>query len=359
MPPTPKSKTTPQSKPSRPRRVPPVPETPPVADIPAPAASAPVAPAERERAPDTGPVFAVSGNPPNFFESPHGKDRVNGPLWLREIGLDGLEISCTHGVNIPDDRADEYRRNAEAAGIRLFVHAPYYISLASGDEGIVRRSQERITASMRLAARLGATRVVFHPGGYPDKGPGGRTAAMARLIDRLREIKVGWDPAAVRLCAEIGGKVAALGSTDEIIEICRAVPWVSPCIDFAHLHARENGSLADAAAHVRVIARLERELGRPAVERLHCHVYSVAYNEKGERFHLRFEPDGRVTGLEEGKTKEGGGTASGPDVRHFLAAVRETGISPSVVCEGKDSQDIGARLMKRWWRTGAWGLGEG
>jgi len=42
---------------------------------------------------------------------------------------------------------------------------------------------------------------------------------------------------------------AAVGtdaSLEEIIEICRAVPWVSPCIDFAHLHARTNGGLTDA-----------------------------------------------------------------------------------------------------------------
>ena len=99
-------------------------------------------PMKRKIQPAAGrPVFAVAGNPPNFFASPHGKDRLNGPAWLREIGLDGLEISCTHGVNISAERAADYRRNAQAAGIRLFVHAPYYIALASGDPAIVEQQQ--------------------------------------------------------------------------------------------------------------------------------------------------------------------------------------------------------------------------
>jgi len=294
----------------------------------------------------TDPVFAVAGNPPAFFESAHGKDRLGGPTWLSEIGLDGLEISCTHGVNVSADRAAVYRTNATAAGIGLFVHAPYYVSLASGDAGIVARSQERIVESMTLAVQVGASRVVFHPGGHPDKGPGGREAALARLIDNLRAIPVSWDPAKVRLCAETGGKTAALGSLDEIIEICRAVDWLSPCIDFAHQHARTVGGLPDVPAHVKLIETLRRELGEAHVRNLHCHVYTVAFNDKGERFHLGFEPDGSITGGE-----------GGPDVRHFLAAVRQTGIVPSVVCESRDSQDVGARLMKRWWREGVWGLG--
>jgi deoxyribonuclease-4 len=292
--------------------------------------------------PGEGPVFAVSGNPPNFFAGPYGKDRVLAPFWLREIGLDGLEISCTHGVNISAERAAVYRANAEKAGIRLYVHAPYYIALASGNEEIAARSAERITESMTLAMQLGATRVVFHPGGYPDKGPGGRAAALARLIDRLRAIPVTWDPKAVRLAAEIGGKVAALGSLEEIVEICRAVPWVSPCIDFAHLHARTNGGLPDAESHAAVIRTLAAELGGAEAAALHCHVYAVAFNEKGERHHLKYEPDGRVSGGE-----------GGPDYRHFLAAIRATGIRPSVICEGKDSQDVGARLMKAAWNETA------
>jgi deoxyribonuclease-4 len=284
------------------------------------------------------PVFAVAGNPPAFFDSRYGKDRVQAPLWLREIGLDGLEISCTHGVRISAARAAVYRANSESAGIRLFVHAPYYVALASGDPAIVARSQQRLVDSMKLAEQVGATRVVFHPGGYPDRGEGARAAALARLIDNLRAVPVAWDPRAVRCCAEVGGKVVALGSLEEIIEICRAVDWVSPCIDFAHLHARTNGGLPDADAHVGVIERLAADLGQGQVEHLHCHVYAVAFNEKGERFHLEYRPDGSVV--------RGVG---GPDYRHFLDAVRRTGIRPSVVCEGRDSQHIGAGLMKAYW----------
>ena len=73
-------------------------------------------------------------------------------------------------------------------------------------------------------------------------------------------------------------------------------------------------------------------------------MYSVAFNVKGERFHLKFEDDGSISGGE-----------GGPDVRHFLAAVRATGISPSIVCEGRDSQDVGARLMRDHWATMAEG----
>ena len=66
---------------------------------------------------------------------------------------------------------------------------------------------------------------------------------IANMLDSINEFTNEIDMKDVRLYPEIGGKTANLGSLDEIIEICKNCKYCYPCIDIAHLHAREFGSI--------------------------------------------------------------------------------------------------------------------
>lgn len=75
--------------------------------------------------------FGVAGFPVNFFNSTYGKKRENIFKWIKEIGLDAMEIQCTYGIKMKKEQAILYHRLAKENGIMLTMHAPYYISLAS------------------------------------------------------------------------------------------------------------------------------------------------------------------------------------------------------------------------------------
>lgn len=75
----------------------------------------------------------------------------------------------------------------------------------------------------------------------------------------------------IMICPEVLGKNNQIGSLDEIIEMCRTNERLSPTIDFAHIHARGQGSLNSVEDFERVINMLENSLGTDRVRELHCH----------------------------------------------------------------------------------------
>lgn len=50
-----------------------------------------------------------------------------------------------------------------------------------------------------------------------------------------------------KLCVETMGKIAQIGTVDEIIELCKIDKMLYPCMDFGHINSREQGSLKTAS----------------------------------------------------------------------------------------------------------------
>ena len=42
------------------------------------------------------------------------------------------------------------------------------------------------------------------------------------------------------------GKIAQIGTVEEVTRFCRIDPVYTPCVDFGHINAREQGSLKTA-----------------------------------------------------------------------------------------------------------------
>lgn len=62
------------------------------------------------------------------------KASLQAPGWLAGKGLDAYEYQCGRGVRVTEASAAALGRKAAEHGIRLSIHAPYFISLASQDE---------------------------------------------------------------------------------------------------------------------------------------------------------------------------------------------------------------------------------
>ncbi|MFC2108916.1 TIM barrel protein [Candidatus Bipolaricaulota bacterium] len=280
--------------------------------------------------------FGVAGNPPNFWESAYRKDRGYAPAWLREIGLDALEIQCTYGVRMPDKRAALFKEQSEEHNISLSLHAPYYVTLGTDDPHKRENSLRDLRKSIELAKKLGSRRVVFHPG----SAHGDRRNALDRAIQALRFLEADTDFGEVEIYPEIAGKAGQLGSLDDILELCAEIEKAWPCLDLAHLDAREGGSLVHQEDFESVFDRVASSLGPRALSKLHFHMYPVKWGPKGETGHVRFDET-----MEPMLSTEGDEPLQ-PPYKPFIDMLVARNLSATVICEARDSQDVGALAMK-------------
>jgi len=193
-----------------------------------------------------------------------------------ELGFGAAEIPFTYGVFIKKDihkkEIGEIRAAAKKFGIRLSIHAPYWINLNSDDEEKVDASKKRILDSCEVAHLLGVKRVVFHAGFY---GKGGdRELAYGnirmRIVEMMKIVKEkGWD---VELCPEVMGKKNVFGSIDEVADLVDAT-GCGFCVDVAHVLARygeyEFEKIKDAFPQ----------------KKWHVHFSGIEYGDKGEKKH--------------------------------------------------------------------------
>ncbi len=286
--------------------------------------------------------FCVAGFPLNFFYSPYGKKRENIFKWINEIGLDGIELQCTYGIKMKKEQALLYRDLAEKNNLIITIHAPYYISLASIKPEVVERSKLEIKKAFELADILGVKRIIFHPGAGYGKTEEDRKVGLDRLINALNSIEDELDTKNIKLYPEIGGKINQLGNLDEIIEICKKVKYTRPCLDLAHLHARELGSLNSKEKIVEVLKKIESELGRKILEETHFHVYPVDFTDKGEKVHKAFGDKKEDSQLSLFVNDD----EYMPKAEDYIGAIKELNLTPVTVCEAHNSQDVGAKLMK-------------
>lgn len=182
------------------------------------------------------------------------------------------------------DAAAKIREKSTALGIGLSVHAPYYINLNSPEQGKRLQSHDYLLHSARMASQCGAGSVVFHAGYYGASAPEAAYAAVRKEIRQILSVlKSERNPAVLRI--ETMGKKSQFGSLDEVITICQEVDGLAPCLDFSHIYAREGKANSYLDFH-RIFRKVEKRLGRPALEKMHIHISGVDFNQKGEIKHL-------------------------------------------------------------------------
>lgn len=262
----------------------------------------------------SGIRYGTSGNPPNFFKSEFGKDRVNAPDWIYSIGLNAYERMMTYGARMKKEDAIELCKKAKLHDIFLSVHGPYYIVLTSDKTRVIKNSIAEMIKTLNLSNVLGAKRVIFHP------GFGTNVNAVIKNLKLIEKDR----PKTITIHPETMGKMSQLGSLNDVITICENTEC-EPCIDFAHLYARNLGKLDFR----KTLEEIERRLGKKSLKELHCHFYPVEFGEKGEKFH-RAVTEKNVF----------------PRFIDFAPLIKEFKMAPTLISESRDSQDIGALEMK-------------
>jgi deoxyribonuclease IV len=244
---------------------------------------------------------------------------------IKALGLDCLEIEFVKGVKMGYDTARKVREKAAMLGIRLSVHAPYFINLNSEDPGKRLSSQERLLNTARVGAACGAGSVVFHAAFY-GKDPAEKTyeAVKAELKTLLSIVRTERLPITLRV--ETMGKRSQFGSLDEVLNLCREVDGLQPCLDFSHLYARE-GKVNSYTDFHRVLSKVARKLGPRALRNIHIHIAGIHYGDKGEIKHLNLEE---------------------ADFRYeeWLQALRDLAVEGLVICESPNLEEDALMLKK-------------
>lgn len=226
--------------------------------------------------------FGTVGAP----QSTPGSGTPQAIKYIRELGLDHLEIAWVQSVRVSDETCAVIKAAGEQYKVSLSVHAPYYINLNSQTAELMAKSDERLLAAARKGFLAGARNIVFHPGSYhgqpPDEVYARVKTRLAGLMKQLRDGGVD-----VHLRPETMGKSAMFGTLEETLRLSVDIPGVLPCIDWAHLHARAgDGSFNSYAEFAAALELVKKYLGADGLKHMHFHMSGIAYNAKGEREHL-------------------------------------------------------------------------
>lgn len=266
-------------------------------------------------------LFGTAGVP----ISSRARDTASGAARIKELGLGCMEIEFVRGVRMGERTAGEVRKIAENAGVLLSVHAPYFINLSSNEKAAA--SAQRIKDSARIGALCGAKDIVFHAAYYQKDS---KERVYENVKKKLEEI-LGWLDARkikVRLRPETTGRKTQFGTLEEIITLSSELENVLPCIDFSHIHARTR-AYNSYEEFSEILANIERELGREALENMQVHVSGIEYGHAGEKRHLN---------LRESDFK----------YRELLKAFRYFRAKGAVICESPNLEEDALLLQEEY-----------
>jgi deoxyribonuclease IV len=271
-------------------------------------------------------LFGTVGAPLSTPKKPGGS--VGAVQQIAALGLETFELGWVQSVRVSPETCSAIQEAAKVNKVALSVHAPYFINL-NADEEEWPNSRKRLMDAAYYGFLAGATDIIFHPGSYFTQS---RIEVLQKAIPRLQgcmeELRT--KGIEVTLRPETMGKSAMLGSFEDTIEMSKAIPGVTPCLDFAHLHARAgDGSMNTYIEWQQLLHGYAKSLGQDSLQHLHIHLSGIEYNAKGERNHLPLQK-------------------SDLKLKDLFKALLEQGCAGRILCESPAMEDD-AGYMKTMW----------
>lgn len=276
-------------------------------------------------------LFGPSGNSQKFSEAGN-KTSEQSAVWVKNMGLDAFEYSFGRGVSISEEKAFSIGKAFSENGIKISVHAPYYINFSNPDPEMIDKSIGYVTSSAKMVRIMGGNRTIIHPAA---QGKDLREVAVNRAIDNFKRLtdaiySQGLDD--LIFCPETMGKTAQIGTIEEITSICKIDKIYVPTVDFGHVNAREFGSLKTKEDFKNRLEYMISELGYDKMKHFHIHFSKIQYAAKGEIRHLNFDDN-----------------EYGPNFEPLADALIELNLEPVVICESAGNQDEDALYMKNYY----------
>lgn len=273
--------------------------------------------------------FGPSGNCESFYAEGFSHTE-EAAAFVKKRGLDCFEYSFGRGVRMSEDKAISIGEAFAAEGVEISAHAPYFINFANPDDEMAAKSYGYVLDTAKMLKLMGGKRVVFHPAA---QGKASREEAVALAEDRLKILRDYIylnDMQDMIFCPETMGKLAQIGTVEEVVRFCKVDPVYTPCVDFGHVNAREQGSLVTVDDYKRRLEYMIAELGFERMEHFHVHFSKIMYSVKGEVKHLTFAD-----------------TVYGPEFAPLAVALKDLNLKPYIVSESAGMQAEEAEMMKK------------
>ena len=277
--------------------------------------------------------FGPSGNCESFYAEGFSHTEESA-AFVKKRGLDCFEYSFGRGVRMSEDKAISIGDTFTAEDVEISVHAPYFINFANPDDEMAAKSYGYVLDSAKMLKLMGGKRVVFHPAA---QGKVSREQAVEKTEERLKILRDYVhlnDMQDLIFCPETMGKMAQIGTVEEITQFCKIDPIYTPCIDFGHINAREQGSLKTTQDYKSRLEYMIAELGYERMKNFHAHFSKIMYSVKGEIKHLTFDD-----------------IVYGPEFEPLAVALKELKLEPYIVSESAGTQAEDALTMKRIYQS--------
>ena len=161
----------------------------------------------------------------------------------QEIGCEAIQIFGSSPQTwafkpVPGEQIELFKQGLADAGIGpVFLHAIYLINLGTPDKEKLKKGIDSLANYMKLAADLGATGVIFHPGSH---GGRGYEAVLPQTVEAIK-IVLDTAPEGPVLAVEnmagmgqhIGAKFEELGGILDAVDS----PRLKICLDTQHSFA--------------------------------------------------------------------------------------------------------------------------
>lgn len=272
--------------------------------------------------------FGPSGNCESFYAEGYTHTE-EAAAFVKKRGLDCFEYSFGRGVRMSEEKAISIGNAFQKEEIEISAHAPYFINFANPDAEMVEKSYGYVLDTAKVLRLMQGKRVVFHPAA---QGKVSREEAVALTEDRLkilRDYVYLNNMQDMLFCPETMGKLAQIGTVEEITRFCKIDPIYVPCIDFGHINAREQGSLKTVEDYKSRLQYMIDELGYERMKHFHMHFSKIMYSAKGEVKHLTFEDE-----------------VYGPEFEPLALALKALALEPYIVSESSGTQSEDAKYMK-------------
>ncbi len=272
--------------------------------------------------------FGPAGNSSLFYNEGN-KTSHEIPKWLNDKGLTAYEYQCGRGVRLKEDFCLKLKEESEKYNIQLSIHAPYFINLASEDEGKLEKSLGHISKSLEAANLMGAKVIVVHPGSIKKGEPRASSVSRAKeFLDRVLEETSEFKH--IKIGLETMGKVNQLGSLEEVLDLCLVDHRLKPVIDFGHLHAREQGLLKSGKEFQGVLELIGEKLGEERLRDIHIHFSPIEFTQGGEKRHRTMEE-----------------LDYGPYFKDLAPLLLKYNMCPTIISESADKQTEDAMYMHK------------
>ncbi|MBQ7900370.1 MAG: TIM barrel protein [Clostridia bacterium] len=272
--------------------------------------------------------FGPSGNEDGFYEAGY-KSSVQMPEYVSKLGLDAYEYQCSRGVKITEKTANALGDEAKKYNIRLSIHAPYYINLATDDEQKRIHSIKYITDSMVAAKYMGADRVVVHSGACAKMERGIAMEYAVKTLNMAYDEAKNLGVEDVHICPETMGKINQLGDLEEVLTLCSINDSFLPTIDFGHLNARGLGALKEFEDYKHIFDRIEDVLGFDRLNMFHAHFSRIEFTAGGEKKHHTLDD-----------------VQFGPEFDPIARILAQRDIHPTIICESNGNMAQDALRLK-------------